>query len=104
LVVASNAVHDGVVGRSRVHELAEIGYPAAVGECCSPAWGAGSDAQVHESGTTTPARPHRIGTVLAWTLFVVVLLGALLGILYIVASGLGMKPSFAHIYPTVVHK
>jgi hypothetical protein len=69
----------------------------------SLAWGAGGDAEVHESGVTGP-RPHRIGTVVGWVLFLIVLAGVVLGITFIVASGLGKALSFEHIYPTIVNK
>ncbi|UQU67963.1 hypothetical protein COUCH_17505 [Couchioplanes caeruleus] len=64
----------------------------------SLAYGAGGDAEVHES------RPHPAGTVLGWVLFAVVLTGVLLGITFIVASGFGKALSFAHGYPSIVDK
>jgi hypothetical protein len=69
----------------------------------SMAFGAGGDAEVHESGMSGPT-PNPIGTVIAGLLFAVVLLGVVLGITFIVASGFGMKLSFEHIYPTIVGK
>jgi hypothetical protein len=69
----------------------------------SLAWGAGGDAEVHESGVTAPT-PHPIGTVIGWLCFGVVLLGVLLGITFIVASGFGKALSFDHIIPTIVSK
>ena len=69
----------------------------------SLAYGAGGDAEVHETGVTGPT-PHPIGTVLGWTLFAIVLLAVLLGITFIVASGFGKALSFEHIYPTIVNK
>ena len=69
----------------------------------SLAWGAGGDAEVHESGVTGP-NPHRLGTVLGYALFTVVVLGVLLGITFIVATGFGKALSFTHIYPTIVPK
>jgi hypothetical protein len=69
----------------------------------SLAWGAGGDAEVHDSGVTAPA-PHPIGTVLGWLCFVVVLLGVVLGITFIVASGFGKALSFEHVFPTIVSK
>ena len=69
----------------------------------SLAWGAGGDAEVHESGVTGP-RPNPAGTVLGWVLFVIVVAGVLLGITFIVASGFGKALSFEHIYPTIVDK
>jgi hypothetical protein len=58
---------------------------------------------VHESGVTGPS-PHRIGTVVGWLLFLIVLAGVVLGITFIVASGFGKALSFEHIYPTIVNK
>jgi hypothetical protein len=69
----------------------------------SLAWGAGGDAEVHESGVTGPT-PHRLGTVLGWLLFAIVLAGVVLGITFIVASGFGKALSFEHILPTIVDK
>jgi hypothetical protein len=69
----------------------------------SLAWGAGGDAEVHESGVTGPS-PHRIGTVVGWLLFLIVLAGVVLGITFIVAGGSGKALSFEHIYPTIVNK
>jgi hypothetical protein len=69
----------------------------------SLAWGAGGDAEVHESGVTGPT-PHPVGTVLGWACFGVVLLGVVLGITFIVASGFGKALSFEHIYPAIVSK
>jgi hypothetical protein len=67
------------------------------------AYGAGGEAEVHESGVTGPA-PHPAGTVLGWALFAIVLLVVALGITFIVASGFGKALSFEHIYPTIVNK
>lgn len=69
----------------------------------SLAWGAGGDAEVHESGVTAPT-PHPIGTVIGWLCFGVVLLGVVLGITFIVASGFGKALSFDHVFPTIVSK
>ena len=69
----------------------------------SLAYGAGGDAEVHESGVTGPT-PHPIGTVLGWVLFAIVLLVVVLGITFIVASGFGKALSFEHIIPTLVDK
>lgn len=52
----------------------------------SPAYGSGGEAEVHESGVTGP-RPHRIGTVVGYVLFLIVPAGVVLGITFIVASG-----------------
>jgi hypothetical protein len=69
----------------------------------SLAYGAGGEAEVHASGVTGPAaRP--IGTVVGYALFAIVVLGVLLGITFIVASGFGKALSFEHIYPTIVPK
>jgi hypothetical protein len=69
----------------------------------SLAYGAGGGAEVPGSGTRGPgARPA--GTVLGWVLFVVVLLGVLLGITFIVASGFGKTLGFEHGYPMIVDK
>jgi hypothetical protein len=67
----------------------------------SLAHGAGGDA--HASGTSGPG-PRPIGTVTGYLLMAIVVLGVLLGITFIVASGFGKALSFAHIYPTIVDK
>ena len=69
----------------------------------SLAYGAGGEAEVHESGVTGPT-PHRLGTVLGYALFAIVVLGVLLGITFIVATGFGKALSFEHIYPTIIDK
>ena len=69
----------------------------------SLAYGAGGDTEVHESGVTGPA-PRPMGTVIAWVLFVIVLLGVVLGITFIVVSGFGKALSLDHIIPTIVDK
>ncbi|MFD0523054.1 hypothetical protein [Paractinoplanes durhamensis] len=69
----------------------------------SLAWGAGGEAEVHESGVTGP-KAQPIGTVLAFVLFAIVVLGIALGITFVVASGFGKALSFEHIYPTIVPK
>ena len=69
----------------------------------SLAYGAGGEAEVHESGVTGP-RPRPIGTVVGYLLFAIVIFGVLLGITFIVASGFGKALSFEHIYPTLVDK
>jgi hypothetical protein len=69
----------------------------------SLAWGAGGDAEVHESGVTGPT-PRPLGKVVGYALFAVVVLGVLLGITFIVATGFGKALSFEHIYPTIVPK
>ena len=69
----------------------------------SLAWGAGGDAEVHEFGVTGPT-PRPLGTALGYLLFAIVVLGVLLGITFIVATGFGKVLSFEHIYPTIVAK
>ena len=49
-----------------------------------------------------PARP--LGRAAGYGLFAIVVLGVLLGITFIVASGAGKALSFEHIYPTIVAK
>jgi hypothetical protein len=69
----------------------------------SLAYGSGGEAEVHESGVTAPT-PRPVGTVVAWILFAVVLLGVILGITFIVASGFGKALSFEHVFPVIVDK
>ena len=69
----------------------------------SLAYGSGGEAEVHESGVTGPA-PKPLGTVLGYGLLALVVLGVLLGITFIVATGFGKALSFEHIYPTIVAK
>ena len=69
----------------------------------SLAYGAGGEAEVHESGVSGPT-PHPIGTVVGWGLFAIVLLVVALGITFIVASGFGKELSFENIIPTLVDK
>nr|WP_221379992.1 hypothetical protein [Actinoplanes polyasparticus] len=64
----------------------------------SMAFGAGGDAEVDH------AAPHPVGRLVAYVLFAVVVLVALLGITYIVASGFGKTISFEHVYPAIVDK
>lgn len=66
-------------------------------------YGAGGEAEVHDTGVTAPT-PRPAGTVLAWLLFGVVLLGVVLGIAFIVASGFGKALSFEHVFPVIVDK
>jgi hypothetical protein len=66
------------------------------------AYGAGGDAEVHESGVTGATR-RPIGTVAGYALFGVVVLGILLGIAFIVAGGFGKTLSFTH-GPAIVDK
>jgi hypothetical protein len=65
----------------------------------SLAWGAGATTVSDVPG---PARP--LGTVLGYALFAVVVVGVLLGLTFIVASGFGYKLEFSHIYPTLIQK
>jgi len=65
----------------------------------SLAWGAGGDAS-----QTVASRGNPAGRPLGWLCFAVVLLGVVLGITFIVASGFGKALSFEHIYPTVIDK
>ena len=69
----------------------------------SLAYGAGGDAEVHETGVSVPPR-HPLGTVAGWALFAVVLLGVLLGIAFIVVGGFGKALSFEHVFPVIVDK
>jgi hypothetical protein len=69
----------------------------------SLAWGAGGEAEVHESGVSAPT-PRPIGTVLGWILFLIVLAGIVLGLTFIIATGFGKELSFEHIYPTIQSK
>jgi hypothetical protein len=67
------------------------------------AYGAGGEPEVHESGVSSPA-PRPLGTIAGYLCFGIVILGVILGITFIVASGFGMTVSFDHIYPTIVDK
>jgi len=69
----------------------------------SMAWGSGGDAEAHAEGVTGPGA-NPAGTVIGWILFAIVLAGILLGITFIVASGMGKQLSFEHIFPTIVDK
>lgn len=60
--------------------------------------GTGGDAEV----SAEPPRP--VGKLLAGICFAIVVAAALLGIVFIVASGFGRTVSFEHIYPTIVEK
>ncbi|MGQ7295145.1 hypothetical protein [Quadrisphaera sp. KR29] len=62
------------------------------------AWGRGGAAEA--SGA--PAHPG--GRALSAVVFAVVVLVALLGLAFIVASGSGYALSFEHVYPTIVEK
>jgi hypothetical protein len=69
----------------------------------SLAWGAG-EATVNQSGVTVPGPRRRAGTVLGYALFAVVVIGVLLGLTFIVASGFGYKLDFSGIFPALVAK
>jgi hypothetical protein len=69
----------------------------------SLAWGAGGEAEVHESGVSGPT-PRPIGIVVGWILFLIVLFGIVLGLTFIIATGFGKELSFEHVYPTIVNK
>ena len=49
-----------------------------------------------------PVRP--LGRAAGYALFAVVIIGVVLGITFIVATGFGKALSFAHVYPTFVPK
>jgi hypothetical protein len=69
----------------------------------SMAYGAGGEAEVHDSGVSGPTR-RPIGIVGGYALFAVVLIGVILGITFIVVSGFGKALSFEHIFPMIVDK
>ncbi|BAL90700.1 hypothetical protein AMIS_54800 [Actinoplanes missouriensis 431] len=69
----------------------------------SLAWGAG-EARVSESGVTVAGSRRPLGTVIGYLLFAVVVLGVLLGLLFIVSSGFGYKLDFSGFFPTLVAK
>jgi hypothetical protein len=48
--------------------------------------------------------PRPLGRAAGYALFGVVVLGVLLGITFIVATGFGKALSFNHIYPTIIPK
>ena len=64
----------------------------------SMAYGQGGSAEV--SG----AAPHPIGRLLAGLCFAIVLLAVVLGITYIVVTGLGKHMDFSHVWPTITDK
>ncbi|MEV4278806.1 hypothetical protein [Actinoplanes xinjiangensis] len=72
----------------------------------SLAWasgGVGVPATVTGPSTATgPRRP--LGAVVGYALFTVVVVGVLLGLTFIVASGFGYKLDFSHVYPTLIAK
>lgn len=64
----------------------------------SMAYGVGGDAEVsHETG-------HPVGKIVGGLLFALVVAFILTGIAIVVASGLGMTVSFAHVFPTFAPK
>jgi hypothetical protein len=67
------------------------------------AYGAGGEAEVHESGVSSPA-PRPFWTAAGYLCFAIVLLGVILGITFIVASGFGKTVTFTHVYPTITNK
>jgi hypothetical protein len=67
------------------------------------AYGAGGEPEVYDSGVSTP-KPRPLGTVAGYLCFTIVLLGVVLGITFIVASGFGKTVSFEHIYPIIADK
>lgn len=67
------------------------------------AYGTGGAAEVHAEGQPAAA-PHPLGRALAYLCFAIVVIAALLGIAYIVATGFGKALSFEHIYPTLTTK
>ncbi|MEU4695386.1 hypothetical protein [Actinoplanes sp. NPDC023714] len=69
----------------------------------SLAWGAG-EATVNQSGVTVPGTRRPAGTVIGYALFAIVVLGVLLGLTFIVATGFGYKLDFSGFFPTLVAK
>ncbi|MEU4163283.1 hypothetical protein [Actinoplanes sp. NPDC026670] len=67
----------------------------------SLAWASGG---VTTGGVTTEGPRRPIGAVVGYALFTVVVVGVLLGLTFIVASGFGYKLDFSHIYPTLIAK
>ncbi|MBG0564567.1 hypothetical protein [Actinoplanes aureus] len=55
-------------------------------------------------GEVSGGSPHRTGTIVGYVCFGIVLLGVLLGLTYIVATGLGKTLSFENVIPTLVDK
>lgn len=62
------------------------------------AYAAGGEAE------TAPAGPRPLARVAGIAIFAVVIAVVVLGVAYIVASGMGKTISFEHIYPTIVDK
>ncbi len=63
------------------------------------AYGNGGTAEVE-----VDAKPHTMGRVAAVVCFGIVVLAVLLGISWIVGTGMGYRLSFEHIYPVFVKK
>lgn len=66
------------------------------------AWGAGGDAELHESTPAPP--PHRLGRIVAYAVFGVVLLAVLAGVGYITAHGMGYSIAFDGLTPVITSK
>lgn len=98
------AVEAGMLGRVLLVSLVlGAGLPVLFGlGLRAMAWGAGGDAEEHAVGVRPAAHP--LGRVLGVVCFAVVLAGVLLGITYVVASGLGWELSLSHGLPTLTEK
>jgi len=68
------------------------------------AWGTGGEAETLDPDTGAAFKPHPLGRAIAYTLFTLVLLAALLGISYIVAHGLGYAITFNGLLPVITPK
>ncbi len=66
------------------------------------AWGTGGDSETHDEGVKLP--PHLIGRIIAYTMFIIVVLTVLAGIGYIVAHGLGITITFNGVLPVFTPK
>lgn len=90
---------DAVWKVAAVSILVGAGLPAlfAVG-IRAMAYGVGGDAEVGMP------EGHPVGRVVGYLIFALVLAFILTGIAIIVSSGLGMKVSFEHVYPTFAPK
>lgn len=69
----------------------------------SLAYGTAGEVVVGESGVTA-STPRPLGRIVGVLCFATVLLAAVLGIAFIVASGFGKALSFEHVFPTIVDK
>ena len=65
---------------------------------------AGVRAMAYGQGGAETGPAHPSGRIVAGLCFLVVVLGVVLGITYVVASGMGKTISFEHVVPTVVDK